>query len=209
MIGIVEGYQDSSFKPEKNINRAEFLKIAIKSKDFFSLITGQSFSIESCGNNKPFSDVPNNEWYCEYVKTAKEYGFISRDKSNFNPSHNVTLAQALKILLLIHGKNSFSIDPKINTIYDGELNEVKTFNENEKERVAYFSEKPREGWYFTYVNWAREKNLSFFENRDINYDEIPIKRVRTSFKTYREIERHIRLVMLRYNIDGQSMIILF
>lgn len=194
LMGIVNGYDDATYKPSLTINRAEFMKIALKSKEFSSWVTNQDFEVKSCDeNNKLFSDVSSLDWYCPYINTAIEYGFIDGTKENFNPSQNITLAETLKVLLLIHGKNSSDSDPK-SKIYDGEEEEVHTFNQEENEEIMYgdYNKVPREGWYFTYVNWAKKKNLSLFNKQDIDYENIDyetatIKREEI-LRMYREIE---------------------
>lgn len=55
---VVNGFSDGTFHPESNITRAEFLKIALKSK-------GDADA--ECTPTKTFSDVHKNEWYYNIV----------------------------------------------------------------------------------------------------------------------------------------------
>lgn len=90
---IIEGYSDGTYKPDININRAEFTKIVIGS-------TGKL----SNGNNC-FPDV-NNEWFAPYVCTAKNLGIIEGyPDGTFKPNQSITSAEALKITLEAHFDN--------------------------------------------------------------------------------------------------------
>lgn len=88
-LGIVQGYEDGSFKPKNNINRAEFIKIVMEAKYKESLSLGLN-----C-----FSDV-SAEWYAKYICNAKEAGIISGyQDGEFKPSNNISLAEAYKIFV--------------------------------------------------------------------------------------------------------------
>lgn len=88
--GIVEGYEDGTYRPENEINRAEFTKILIEAK-----FPGQATAGDDC-----FTDVPTNTWYSKYVCFAKDQGIISGyDDGSFKPAQSINLAEALKITL--------------------------------------------------------------------------------------------------------------
>lgn len=52
--GIVEGYEDGIFKPEQEINRAEFLKLVLEAADK---------EIEKCDGSTGYSDVKTSDWW--------------------------------------------------------------------------------------------------------------------------------------------------
>lgn len=88
--GIVEGYDDGTYRPDNEINRAEFTKILIEAK-----FPGQATTGEDC-----FTDVPTNTWYSKYVCFAKDQGILSGyDDGSFKPAQSINLAEALKITL--------------------------------------------------------------------------------------------------------------
>ncbi|MEK7126669.1 MAG: S-layer homology domain-containing protein, partial [Patescibacteria group bacterium] len=58
--GIINGYDDGSFKPDNTVNRAEFLKI---------IIDGSKIKL-SISPPTPFKDVDNTAWYAKYLKKA-------------------------------------------------------------------------------------------------------------------------------------------
>ncbi len=88
---IIKGYSDGSFQPEKNINRAEFLKILME----ISFPEGEAFSAEDC-----FSDVSSSDWFSGYVCSAKEKGIIGGyPDGSFGPGNTMNGAEMLKILI--------------------------------------------------------------------------------------------------------------
>ncbi|MFH1534179.1 MAG: S-layer homology domain-containing protein [Nitrospirota bacterium] len=91
--GIVNGYNDGSYKPDNTVNRAELLKIIIEAA------FGNEF--EDFANKNCFSDVPSNEWYAKYVCFAKEEGIVEGYSGNlFKPTNEITFAEALKITMV-------------------------------------------------------------------------------------------------------------
>ena len=89
--GIIEGYDDGSYKPENFVNRAEFTKIIVGAK----LGSEPDKPAENC-----FPDVDRNAWYATWVCYAKENGIIDGyDDGDFKPANNINLAEAAKILV--------------------------------------------------------------------------------------------------------------
>ncbi len=87
--GIISGYPDGSFKPELQINRAEFLKILVEATKG----TGVEISGSNC-----FPDV-KNEWFAPYICYAKARGWVGGyPDGSFQPANPVNRAEALKIL---------------------------------------------------------------------------------------------------------------
>ncbi len=102
--GIVQGYADGSYKPDQNINRAEFTKIMI----------GATYSadiISACRTDHLFSDVSLSDWFSSFVCVAKENGVVSGyfdpngDPSGptFKPGNFVNFAEASKIVVEAFG----------------------------------------------------------------------------------------------------------
>lgn len=86
--GILDGYEDGSFRPNASITRAEFTKIAVS---FFKHVGGAS--------SNPFNDVPDSAWYAEFVKTAAELGLIDGyEDGTFRPNAPITRAEACTIV---------------------------------------------------------------------------------------------------------------
>ncbi len=88
--GVLEGYDDETFKPEKEINRAEFLKMVLESGEI-ALNSGD----DSC-----FPDVPAGEWFTSYVCHARDMGIVEGYPDGyFRPEDPINLVEALKITL--------------------------------------------------------------------------------------------------------------
>ncbi len=93
--GIISGYADGSFKPEKNVTRAELLAIVFK-----------WLNIEIRGNSttSTFRDISNNSWINPIISEALKRKIISADKNTFSPDRPVTRVEFLAILWLASGE---------------------------------------------------------------------------------------------------------
>lgn len=92
--GVINGYEDGSFQPEKEINRAELVKV---------LVEGLGFTPDPTVHKNCFPDV-REEWFASYVCFAKENKWIEGYPDKFfHPGRSVNRAEALKIVL-----NAFS-----------------------------------------------------------------------------------------------------
>ncbi|MFA6306152.1 MAG: S-layer homology domain-containing protein [Candidatus Gracilibacteria bacterium] len=89
---IITGYSDGTFKGDNEINRAELLKI---------ILAYSNTEIAQPAQNEPiFSDINGNEWYANYIYTAKTIGIIDGyPNGTFQPAQAVNKAEAVKIIL--------------------------------------------------------------------------------------------------------------
>lgn len=87
--GIIDGYEDGTFKPDNSINRAEVAKIV--SEAFFE----PNFTNKQC-----FNDVDGSEWYNSYLCNLKENRVIQGvgDTGRFEPERNINVVEAYKIV---------------------------------------------------------------------------------------------------------------
>ncbi len=77
--GLVTGYPDGTFGPEKNINTAEFLKMLTIT---FDLEQNLSYS---------YTDVPGNIWFARYAGIAQKYNLLpERSLTQLDPSRLMT-----------------------------------------------------------------------------------------------------------------------
>jgi len=107
-LDIVEGYEDGSYRPDENINRAELLKIILEANN---IETDQS--ADNC-----FDDV-SGQWYSKYVCTAKNLELIEGYEDNtFKPANNINFAEALKIIQLTYGETPEPSNPWYQTYLD-------------------------------------------------------------------------------------------
>lgn len=96
--GIVNGYADSTYRPDQKINRAEFTKIIMLA----SIFKNQS---ATCDDNL-FPDVPADAWFAEYVCLAHENAVIKGyPDGTFRPEQNISFVEAAKIISIGFGKN--------------------------------------------------------------------------------------------------------
>lgn len=92
---IIEGYEDGTFKPSQEIDRASALKMLTLASGIFSQ---QEIDNLEIGNERPFQDTPIDQWYTKYLIAAKEKGIISGySDGTFRPWKNINLAETLKI----------------------------------------------------------------------------------------------------------------
>lgn len=92
---VVEGYSDGTFGPDREINRAEIMKIIVKA----------SLGDDIGNLSKCFPDV-REDWFARYVCYAKDHGIVKGyDDGTFRPSQSVAIAEALKM-----GIESFAIN---------------------------------------------------------------------------------------------------
>ena len=93
----------------------------------FTFITTQVYA-----EKIPFTDVPENAWYYNDVKTAYESNLINgKTPTQYAPNDNMTAAEAVKLAAAMH----------------------KLKNEG---KVDFASSAP---WYKVYVDYAKEKNI--------------------------------------------------
>lgn len=94
--GVINGYADNNFLPEKIINRAEFLKIAIniKLKQKEDLISGEDKrKYQNC-----FQDV-QEEWFAIFVCYAKSQQWVQGyENGTFQPEKAINFGEAFAML---------------------------------------------------------------------------------------------------------------
>ena len=83
--GIINGYEDGTFKPDNKISRAEFVKIV------------ESFEALQTGTN-PYSDVDETYWAYKYIVSSSAKGWINGYlDGTFKPDNNISRSEAVKI----------------------------------------------------------------------------------------------------------------
>ncbi|MEN6461558.1 MAG: S-layer homology domain-containing protein [Syntrophomonas sp.] len=107
--GVISGYPDGTFKPDKTISRAEFVTIIVR-----------AFKLPPKAG-KVFADTANH-WAKDSIATAAAYGIVNGyNSTKFGPDDNITreqmaviLDKALKLNNAAGGKN-FIDQAKIST----------------------------------------------------------------------------------------------
>lgn len=94
-IGLVQGYDDGTFKPNQTINRAEALKMLLYAIKGVNTINKNSFS---------FPDVKAGDWFYSAVLQAwNNYLVQGYPDKLFHPEKTINLAEAIKMLVLQEG----------------------------------------------------------------------------------------------------------
>lgn len=80
--GLINGYEDSTFKPDNTITRAEFAKLVL------SVYQAKGGTLSSGGI--AFDDVNVNDWYYDVADKASALGIIMGSDGNFRPNDSIT-----------------------------------------------------------------------------------------------------------------------
>ena len=119
--GIINGYEDNTFRPGNNIKREEFIKLIVSAYDI------------DVDYSNPFNDVADNMWYTGYIGGAYKAGIIKGDdKGCFGVGKNITRQDAAVMLYRVSGieiKDEKKFDDEGN-ISDYALDAVKTLAGN-------------------------------------------------------------------------------
>ncbi len=100
--GVVQGYEDGTYKPERTLTRSELLKIALES---FGENYIEQFQSENC-----FPDVTDEDWANKYICFAKEQGYVhGYGDGTFGPKDPVNLVEALKIIMEVYELESYDL----------------------------------------------------------------------------------------------------
>lgn len=86
--GVITGYTDGTYKPERAVTRAEFVSI-------LNRLTGISPVTESTS----FTDVEMNAWYAGHVAAAVKKGYITGYPDHtFKPNHSISREEAATMM---------------------------------------------------------------------------------------------------------------
>ena len=133
--GLIQGYEDNTFKPNQKVTRAEALKLLVGSEQ-----KDQQTDSQDDVSKRPFTDTPLSEWYIPYLITAKEEGMVNGyPDGTFKPDNTINLAEMLKIYLESIAENE-------GIVFDN--TEANLFNDT-----------PLDSLYTQYTHYSREKKI--------------------------------------------------
>jgi hypothetical protein len=93
-LGIISGYPDGTFKPEKTLSRAELCTLLIKAR---------RTSVKT-PRTAVFSDLPPTHWAAPYIKAASDQKLVGGyPDGTFLPNKPLTRAEAIKIIAVFDG----------------------------------------------------------------------------------------------------------
>ena len=96
-LGIMQGYDDGSFREDNPVTRAEFTAVAVR-------LAGQADIALSGMYDGRFSDVSSDFWGAGYIELAYTMGIINGyTDGTFLPGNNVTYNEAIKMIVSLLG----------------------------------------------------------------------------------------------------------
>ena len=99
-LGVVNGYDDGSFKPNGTVTRAEMAKM------IYVLRTGNSDASAYNDDKTSFTDI-GSHWARGYIKYCQSLGIIAgKSNTKFVPNEKVSAQEAAKMLLVTLGYNA-------------------------------------------------------------------------------------------------------
>lgn len=118
-MGIVDGYEDGLFRPDKAVSRAEFTAIAVRFFDYSASYDGE------------FIDIDGDEWYADYVQAAADMGLVDGySDGSFGPEDSITRAEAVAI---------------VNRVLNRAPDEDYLLDEDE---MITWPDNPQSAWYY-------------------------------------------------------------
>lgn len=101
--GVLEGYDDGTFRPEATINRAEFLKIVLLS----AYSEAEIDELLARVRVSSIDDVPGDAWFHRYVTFARSKGVVEGYPDGlFHPEREINFVEAAKIISLVYQQKS-------------------------------------------------------------------------------------------------------
>lgn len=122
-LEVIKGNPDGTYAPGKNINRAEFLTLAMNA--YYYMMAEEMGEVTVTGE---FSDLDKSAWYAKTVSKAFEMKFVSGsacgEKKCFNAGSNITRAEATVMLYNIFYKE-VSVDDTMPAEDDEDTDETE------------------------------------------------------------------------------------
>jgi len=96
-LGVVSGYENNTYQPERVVSRAEMAKLLV-------VAAGLEPAAEVATGATRFSDVPGSHWASGYINVAAEYGYIvGYPDGTFHPDTQVKYSEAVTMALRVLG----------------------------------------------------------------------------------------------------------
>jgi S-layer homology domain len=116
--GIIKGYPDGTFKPDRAVSRAEF-----------AALLNRAFDLKPVRAERKFKDVANTYWANAVIQKAYRSGFIAGyPNGTFSPNQNTLRIQSLVALI-----NGSKLEPTgnldINSVF-GDAAQVPSYGQN-------------------------------------------------------------------------------
>ena len=129
-FGIINGYEDGTFGPDRDVTRAEFATMLMR-----AMASAGIGSTDAAGT--PFTDI-SGHWGISDIRTAYDLGIINgMTPTTFEPNSNVTYEQALKMIVC-----ALNYGGQADSIYN-----------------SMVATNPSIPWYYGYMQTARTLGL--------------------------------------------------
>ena len=100
-LGIVDGFEDGTFRPDEKVTRAQMTKLVIGAKNLLAAA--------ETNTTQKFNDVPASHWAVGYVAEGVAQNIINGiSETTFDPEATVTFAQATKMLVNACGYDEYA-----------------------------------------------------------------------------------------------------
>jgi N-acetylmuramoyl-L-alanine amidase len=126
---LVTGTTDSTFEPDKELTKAEFSAMIVKSMELGNTVTAQTYA----------KDVNASDWYIGYVSIAEKAGIISEDQDgNLHPMDRITREDLASMIISALKYESISAELSENQQRDilGKLADADQISKSRAEEVA-------------------------------------------------------------------------
>jgi len=141
-IDLIGGYQDGTFKPDQEVNRAEALKMimGMDNMNYWQWVDGAIFG--GASTDMPFTDLDKTAWYYDYLQRAYNDALVGGyPDGTFKPGQTVNTAEAIKILM---NHTFLRID---------DISMVKVVDNP-------FRDAEYNAWYAPYLKYADERGIA-------------------------------------------------
>ncbi len=138
--GVIEGYEDGTFGPDNEVNRAEALKMLLESAN---IEVPEETDVESV-----FSDLDGDEWFYKYIEEAVDRKIVSGyEDGTFQGTNSINLVEMLKMLVNTYQLVAYAPDAE----------------------AEFFADANADAWYASYLNYANDTGL-IYADADNNID---------------------------------------
>ena len=97
-LGVIDGYEDGSFQPDKTISRAEAAKM------IYTIWNGGNDNASAFEGTSNFTDVYSGHWAEGYINFCYANGIVAgKSTTTFDPNADVTGTELAKMLLICMG----------------------------------------------------------------------------------------------------------
>ncbi len=176
--GILNGYADGSFKPDKVVSREEFATMMVR-----------ALKLEITDSESSFNDVKDNYWASKYIEAAKPYltGFVKNGEYTFKPKADslredmaVALVKALakdedrenlRYLEFYEDKDDISENLKLKMATAIKEKLIKGYEEDGKKYLKPQATLTRAEAAKLLLTVVNKENIEFSEEEKIVFDE--------------------------------------